>query len=203
MHLRPALLLLAAILTAVPTIAQDQAAAVPVARMVADAHPSFEVATIKLHNPDSRHDGIDTSGERVMIWNQTVAKMMVFAYGINKHQIVDAPDWALNQSFDIQGRGDAPGQPSWDQIREMLQKLLKNRFSLQFHREQRELPVMHCKLPGEDRSSRRRRTRPESHRSIPTVMGCGASIPTPARGLPTSSSLSSSGSTGPRWTRPG
>jgi len=141
MHLRPALLLLAAILTAVPTIAQDQAAAVPVARMVADAHPSFEVATIKLHDPDSRHDGIDTNGERVMIWNQTVAKMMVFAYGINKHQIVDAPDWALNQSFDIQGRGDVPGQPSWDQIREMLQKLLVNRFSLQFHREQRELPV--------------------------------------------------------------
>jgi uncharacterized protein (TIGR03435 family) len=109
--------------------------------MAADAHPSFEVATIKPHDPDSRHDGIDSNGDRVVMWNQTVAKMIVFSYAVNKHQILDAPDWALNQSFDIQGKPDTPGEPSWDQMGEMMRRLLAERFGLRFHRERRELPV--------------------------------------------------------------
>jgi uncharacterized protein (TIGR03435 family) len=109
--------------------------------MAADAHASFEVAIIKPHDPDSRHDGFDINGDRVVIWNQTVAKMMTFAYAINKHQILNAPDWALNQPFDIQGKPDMAGEPNLDQVRDMLQKLLADRFGLQFHRERRELPV--------------------------------------------------------------
>jgi len=131
---------LVALLFAGPLLAQDAHTA-HVTGMAAAAQPGFEVATIKLHDPDSRHDGIDTGPDRVMIWNQTVAKMITFAYAVNKRQIVDAPDWMLNESFDIQGKPDAAGEPNWDQVREMLQKLLADRFGLRFHRERRELPV--------------------------------------------------------------
>jgi uncharacterized protein (TIGR03435 family) len=109
--------------------------------MAADAHPSFAVATVKLHDPDSRHDGFDINGDRVVIWNQTLSKMMTFAYAVNKHQIVNAPDWVVNQAFDIEGKPDTPGEPNQDQVRLMLEKLLADRFGLKFHRESRELPV--------------------------------------------------------------
>jgi uncharacterized protein (TIGR03435 family) len=113
----------------------------PVKPMAADAHPSFEVATVKLHDPNSGHQGFDAKGERVTARDQSVASMMMFAYGIHPSQIVGAPDWVKNAQYDIEGTTDTPGEPNLHQQQEMLQKLLADRFQLKFHHEQRELPV--------------------------------------------------------------
>jgi len=141
MHLRPLLPLLSTALIATTPLLAQGTPAVPVVPMAADAHPSFAVATVKPHDPNSRRDGIEITGDHVAILNESVVKMMVVAYAINKHQVLSAPDWAVNQSFDIEGKPDIPGEPSWDQVRLMLQKLLADRFGLQFHRDRRELPV--------------------------------------------------------------
>jgi uncharacterized protein (TIGR03435 family) len=66
---------------------------------------------------------------------------MMFAYSIDKHQVVGGPAWAGTQRFDIDGKTDTPGEPNLHQQQEMLQKLLTARFGLTFHHEKRELPV--------------------------------------------------------------
>jgi uncharacterized protein (TIGR03435 family) len=111
------------------------------ARMAADAHPSIEVASIRLHDPSSQHQSFDVKGDRVTIRNQTVASMMMFAYAIHPSQIAEAPDWVLHERYDIEGKTDTPGQPNLRQFQEMLQKLLADRFGLHLTREKRELPV--------------------------------------------------------------
>src|SRR6185437_5736122 len=63
------------------------------------------------------------------------------AYSIHPKQIAGAPDWALHDHWDIEGKTDTPGQPDLHQMQEMLQKLLADRFQLHFTREKRELPV--------------------------------------------------------------
>ena len=113
----------------------------PVKPMAADAHPSFEVATVKLHDPNSGHQGFDAKGERVTARDQSVASMMMFAYGIHPTQIVGAPDWVKNAQYDIEGKTNTAGEPNLSQQQEMLQKLLADRFDLKFHRDKRALPV--------------------------------------------------------------
>lgn len=113
----------------------------PVKPMAADAHPSFAVATIKPHDPASNRQGFDAVGDRYGIHGQTIVSLMMFAYAIDKHQIVDTPDSARIDRFDIEGTTDTPGEPSLHQQQEMLQKLLADRFGLRFHREKREIPV--------------------------------------------------------------
>jgi uncharacterized protein (TIGR03435 family) len=109
--------------------------------MAADTHPSFAVATIKPHDPNSNHQGFDATGERVTARDQSVASLMMFAYGIHPSQIVGAPDWVFQQRYDVEGKTDTPGEPNLRQQQEMLQKLLADRFGLHFRREKRELPV--------------------------------------------------------------
>ncbi len=113
----------------------------PVARMAADAHPSFAVAAIKPHDPSSNHQGFNAVGDRYTVRNQTLVSLMMFAYSIDRHQVVDAPAWTGTARFDIEGTTDTPGEPSKLQQQEMLQKLLADRFGLKFHRDKRELSV--------------------------------------------------------------
>lgn len=145
MHLR-LLLLSIALMAATPLIAQGAPGAVPVARMAADAHPSFAVATIKLHDPNVGIQQFNTSGDRVNIRNQTVASMLSFAYAIHSHQIVDAPDWIFHERYDVEGKTDTEGEPSLHQFQEMVQKLLGDRFQIKFHHDKRELSVYAIQL---------------------------------------------------------
>jgi uncharacterized protein (TIGR03435 family) len=129
-------------LIAIIALAATQALAqTPAHPMAADAHPSFAVATIKPHDPNSRHQGFDTNGERFTIRNESVTSLIMFAYSIDKHQVVDAPDWIHNDTYDIEGKTDTEGEPSLHQQQEMVQKLLAERFQLKFHRDKRELPI--------------------------------------------------------------
>lgn len=113
----------------------------PVKPMAVDAHPSFAVATIKPHDPASNSQGIHNAGDRVSIRNQSITSLMMFAYSINKHQVIDLPAWTETASYDIEGKTDTPGEPSLRQLQEMIQNLLADRFQLKFRRGQRELPV--------------------------------------------------------------
>ena len=107
--------------------------------MAADAHPAFEVAAIKHSDPNNGNHGFHMNGRHFNIENQTVKRLMMFAYGVHKDQIAGEPDWAGSEWFDIDGVPDVDGEPSVNQAREMVRKLLTDRFGLQFHREQREM----------------------------------------------------------------
>lgn len=111
-----------------------------VARMRADATPSFEVATIKRADSNTQNQGFQTRGHRIAIVNESVTSMMMFAYSIHEKQIVDGPAW-LSERYDVNGVPDVEGQPSMMQYQGMLRKLLEERFGLKVRREQRELPI--------------------------------------------------------------
>jgi uncharacterized protein (TIGR03435 family) len=102
-------------------------------------HPTFEIATIKLSDPDKHNSGFHTNGTRLFFENQTMLDVMSFAYSVNRNQIVNAPDWFESKHFDIRGTADQPGIPNITQQQEMLRSLLEERFSMKLHHDQREM----------------------------------------------------------------
>ena len=114
----------------------------PVKLMAEDAHPKFEVATIKPSQPNEPGKGFGYSdGSHTTTWHTSVDDLIAVAYGLHAKQIDGAPAWLGTNLYDIEGKADIPGKASTKQIGEMLQGLLADRFALKFHREQRELSV--------------------------------------------------------------
>ena len=64
--------------------------------------------------------------------------LLAQAFGLKNHQ-VSGPDWLDSARFNIVAK--VPGGATKDDVPVMLQNLLKERFQLAFHRENKELPV--------------------------------------------------------------
>jgi uncharacterized protein (TIGR03435 family) len=119
----------------------DASGPVPSKMMAADADPVFEVATIKPSQPNDPTDGFHTRGRHLFIENQTVNKLVAFAYGMNGKQILGGPAWLESDRFDIDGVPDIDGTPSLKQEQGMVKRLLADRFGVTLHKEKKELSV--------------------------------------------------------------
>lgn len=102
-------------------------------------HPKFEVATIKLSDPDKHNSGFHTEGTRLFYENETMQDMLAFAYKVTVRQVVGSPDWFTSKHFDIRGTADEPGIASLAQQQEMLRLLLEDRFKLKVRHEERDM----------------------------------------------------------------
>ena len=111
----------------------------PPVPMSATAKPEFAVATIKPSNPNAQGKGYGFRGREVITVNTSVNWLITLAYSLHAHQIIGGPGWLGSERYDITGRPDTPGQPSRDQLKLMIQKLLADRFQLKFHIEKKEL----------------------------------------------------------------
>ncbi len=108
---------------------------------------SFEVASIRPHQgPLSRMMVLSISGTRVKMEGYSVFLLVMEAYRLKKFQISLEPVVRQGQDlreiyYDIDARtpGDGPAKP--DDVRRMLQALLAERFHLQAHRENKDMPV--------------------------------------------------------------
>lgn len=109
--------------------------------MAADAHPSFEVATIKPSKPDDQRKAFIVQGRRFKIINQPLTAILSFSYDVQAKQIIGLPPWADTDKYDIDAEPDGEGAPSGKQWKAMLQKLIAERFKLTFHQEKKELSV--------------------------------------------------------------
>jgi uncharacterized protein (TIGR03435 family) len=99
--------------------------------------PTFEAASIRPAADTGRRGGGGTPG-RLVVVNFPARTLIRQAYDIHDSQIVGGPDWIESQGFDINATmGDKPP----DQRRFMMQTLLRDRFKLTFHTEQREMPI--------------------------------------------------------------
>ena len=99
--------------------------------------PTFEAASIKLAADTGRRGGRGTPG-RFQGFNLPARQLIRQAYDVHDAQIVGGPDWLASEGFDINATtGDKPP----DQMRLMMQSLLRDRFKLTFHSEKRELPI--------------------------------------------------------------
>jgi bla regulator protein blaR1 len=109
--------------------------------------PSFEAASIRPSNPDSRnHDLMWRPGGRLDAINISPAGLILDAYDIDSNQLVGLPSWARSTMYTI--RAVAPAEvgqlPAREMIiadRQMLQSLLADRFKLKVRHATKELPI--------------------------------------------------------------
>ncbi len=78
-------------------------------------------------------------GGTLVIKDLTLGFLMSFAYGVPGRQIASKPGWMDTDKWDIEAKPDSPGTPSFSQARVIVQKLLAERFGLQFHEEKRKV----------------------------------------------------------------
>jgi uncharacterized protein (TIGR03435 family) len=99
------------------------------------AKPAFEVASIKPAPPldaakmmgGQIHIGMNVDGARVDIGFLSLSDLIRVAYGIKPYQL-EGPDWMSGQRWDILAK--MPEGATKDQVPEMLQALLAERFKL-------------------------------------------------------------------------
>jgi uncharacterized protein (TIGR03435 family) len=123
-----------------PVFAQDAANVAP-KTMAADAHPVFEVATIKPSDPNATGTSFLIQGRHIGMLNQPVANLIALAYGLQGRQIVGGPAWLGTDRYNIDGVADVEGEPNFKQMQEMYRKLLAERFGLAAHMEKNEMAV--------------------------------------------------------------
>jgi uncharacterized protein (TIGR03435 family) len=121
--------------------AQDAAGPKKVTTMAVDADPGWEVATVRPSDPDDKNQSFDVRGRHIVIENQPVEMMLLVGYGVQKSQIVGAPEWVRTERFTVDGVPDTDGQPNVRQIQSLIRKLLEGRFGMKVHHEQREMSV--------------------------------------------------------------
>jgi uncharacterized protein (TIGR03435 family) len=114
---------------------------------------AFEVASVKPHafarnefafGTASRESPIRISGNRVTVQG-LLAGLVLTAYKLRTFQVEGAPEWrndtGRHQIYDIEARAPGDTTPTIEEVRQMLQALLAERFQLKFHRETEELPA--------------------------------------------------------------
>jgi uncharacterized protein (TIGR03435 family) len=112
----------------------------------APAPRSFDVATIKPAPPltpelvasGKLHAGMSIDGARVDIGFFALSDLIRTAYKLKSYQVT-GPDWLSAQRFDILAK--MPEGATKDDVPQMLQALLAERFKLTFHRDTKEHSV--------------------------------------------------------------
>jgi uncharacterized protein (TIGR03435 family) len=108
---------------------------------------AFEVASVKLGTIDQakilagqQHVGLKVEGNRVDIGISSLSELIGMAYKVKYYQI-QGPDWLgpTGQRFDILAK--MPEGATKEQVPEMLQALLAERFKLTLHRISKETQV--------------------------------------------------------------
>ena len=101
----------------------------------------FEVASIRPSQPSSNDNvtiGLHLDGAQVRIVALPMRDYIAMAYRVKLYQVT-GPDWITSDKFDLSAK--LPAGSNSDQIRDMLQSLLAERFGMKLHREKKDLPV--------------------------------------------------------------
>ena len=108
----------------------------------APAKLAFEVASVKPTATQGSFTIDFPAGGGFSVRNLTVQILLQTAYALQDYQISGGPSWMTSAGFDIQARAAAgAGAPSREQVLQMIQALLADRFHLALHRETRQLPM--------------------------------------------------------------
>jgi uncharacterized protein (TIGR03435 family) len=84
---------------------------------------------------------MNTSGPRVTISEYGLPGLLMTAYQVEPWQISGGPVWMETDRFNIAANAPGESAPTPEQVRQMLQTLLADRFQLKLHREKKEGPV--------------------------------------------------------------
>jgi uncharacterized protein (TIGR03435 family) len=113
------------------------------------AAPAFDVVSIKENL--SGQDGGGATPLRNGRWQATnlaLKSLIGVAWSIPSSRVFDAPDWTSVTRYDITGVTAADATQA--QLQSMLQGLLRDRFAVRVHVEQRDLPTYNLVLARSD-----------------------------------------------------
>ena len=108
----------------------------------APARRAFEVVSIRPHEGPLRIIDLSNSGSRFVAQGQTWLGLVMYAYALERYQIVPAANAPADNTFyDIAARSEGDGTPGKSEFREMVRTMLEERFAFKAHHEKREAPV--------------------------------------------------------------
>lgn len=104
------------------------------------ARPEFEVASIRMATDQIERvgAGLHIDGAQVALTDLSIKDIVGMAYKVKPNQIA-GPDWIGSQRYNIAAK--LPDGASQDQVPQMIQSLLADRFQMKMHRESKDLPV--------------------------------------------------------------
>jgi uncharacterized protein (TIGR03435 family) len=112
----------------------------------ADKPLTFDAASVKLSASASGGGRAGPAGGTVRITQGTVVgrsatarRIILTAYRLSEYELSGGPAWLDSDTFDLNAKANGPANT--DQLRQMLQTLLAERFKLAVHRGSREMPV--------------------------------------------------------------
>ena len=141
----------------------------------------FEVASVKPSEPQPM--GMmkmmaSTDAGMARFSGLSLQDLIRRAYRVKDFQ-VEGPDWINNTRFDIVAK--LPAGAKEDQVPEMLQSLLEDRFKLTFHRDTKEHNI-YALVPGKDGAKLKESEIQTTDTAAPTGTPGGGAPPAPAGG---------------------
>jgi uncharacterized protein (TIGR03435 family) len=119
--------------------------------LAAQTPPAIEVASIRVSPPKADRGGPQISGNRLTLTGN-VNQLVMYAWNLKAYQIAGGPAWVTNPSpetdyYEISAIADGTESLIPITARLLLQEVLKERFRLMVHRENRDMPV-YALAPG-------------------------------------------------------
>ncbi|HVW09388.1 MAG TPA: TIGR03435 family protein [Bryobacteraceae bacterium] len=120
--------------------------------------PEFDVASIR---PMTDENGVRTHiynsphNSEFRAVNVTLTALLEVAYDIPDLRMLNGPEWARTEKFDLQAKSDArldralaalSVEQGKEEKRRMLRALLAGRFNVRTHTEEREMPVLALRI---------------------------------------------------------
>jgi bla regulator protein blaR1 len=107
----------------------------------APAAQKFEVATVKLTDPNFGGILIQLPGGTLSLRGFTLVDLIAFAYDVDNRQVFSVPKALESERYDVVGKAEKPLTMASTETKPMVQALLAERFQLKIHRETREIPI--------------------------------------------------------------
>jgi uncharacterized protein (TIGR03435 family) len=118
------------------------------AAMLYAQSPQFEVASVKVL-PAGEPNRARTADKALLHYpSVSLLSLLREAYRLKRPEQVDGPAWMQTQLYAVEAK--LPSDASKNQIPEMLQTILAQRFKLSVHHEMRPMPT-NVLLPGKKR----------------------------------------------------
>jgi uncharacterized protein (TIGR03435 family) len=111
--------------------------------------PSSPVVSIRPSDPATRVRGDASSADRFDWLDVTLAMLVRDAYDLFESQVIGGPDWMHTRLWDVSAKAAAL---SPDEARQLVRRLVEERFALKAHTEMRELTIYNLVLARTDRT---------------------------------------------------